>query len=114
MCRGRHRVEIRVVEVQARGGAVRCGVGRGGGAMVQILLLSPGNSVCICPVRAVTKSRARHHFTALLFKLHARKESALDDLPIRQICTVKGSRCVRVESWNNDEVAHQQLPGTIT
>ena len=34
MCRGRHRVENRVGEVQARGGA-----GRGWGTMVQMLLL---------------------------------------------------------------------------
>ena len=35
MCRGRHRVENRVGEVQARGG--------GGGTMVKMLLLSPRN-----------------------------------------------------------------------
>jgi hypothetical protein len=72
MCRGRHRVENRAGEVQARGGAGRGGAGRGGagrggagwggggggvvtyfadriGAMVQMLLLSPENVLlCLC------------------------------------------------------------------
>ena len=41
-------------------------------------------------------------------------ELALDDLPILQICSVKGPRHVRVESWSNDEVAHQKLPSTLS
>ena len=39
---------------------------------------------------------------------------ALDDLPTLQINVVTDSRRVRVESWSNDEVGHQQLPSTIS
>ena len=56
MCCGGHRVENRVGEVQARGEVGWGGVGRGGevtyfagriGSMVQMLLLSPRDSLCV-------------------------------------------------------------------
>ena len=49
MCRGRHRAENRVGEVQARG-VVRGGAGWGGGAMVRILPLGPGKCLVLCLV----------------------------------------------------------------
>ena len=47
-------------------------------------------------------------------KLHVRMKPALDDLLTLQICCVKGSRRVRVGPFSKVEVAHQQLPSTIS
>ena len=55
-------------------------------AAVQIKLLSLGNSVRLCPVT----------------KFHVRMELSLDDLLTFQICGVKDSRRVRVQSRSND------------
>ena len=78
MCPGRHRVENRV-------GVVRT-------SLVDVASLSP-NTVGACPLFytscPVTKSRARHHFTAVLSKLHVRIAPALDDLLAIQVCSVK-------------------------
>ena len=97
MCRGRHRVENRVGEVQARGGRGRGGAGWGWAGWLLTspiapcfatnLLLSPGKFLCVCPVTI---------FTAVLFKLHVLMESAQDDLRTLKICSVKRSRRVRV------------------
>ena len=97
MYRGRPLVENRVGEVQARGGGGG-GSGRGGGVgggQGINVALSPGNfvSVCLC-ARADTKSRARHHFIAVLSKLHVLMEHDLDDLPILQIYCLRGLRRV--------------------
>ena len=52
--------------------------------------------VCLCLCQ-VTKSRARHYFTAVLSDFHVRMEPSLGDLQNLQICSAKGSRCIRVE-----------------
>ena len=44
MCRGRHRVENRVGEVQARGGAGRGGAGR---LRTSLVVSVPGNVLCV-------------------------------------------------------------------
>ena len=74
------------------------GAGRGGGYHGKNVALSPELSACVClSVRAVTTSRARHHHTAVLSKFQVRVEPVLDDLLSLQICSVKGSRRVRLK-----------------
>ena len=93
MCRGRHRVENREGEVQARGGA-----GRGRWGIPWYKCYSEPRKFCsvsVCP--EVAKSGAQR-FTAVLSKLHnARMAPAQDDFPAIQVCSVHGTRCVRVE-----------------
>ena len=78
MRRGRHRVENRVGEVQARGGAGRGGVGWGGGVMYfadrivpqyKSRSYSPENSVSVCGL-----------FYSCDLQIAVRMEFAIDDL----------------------------------
>ena len=116
MCRGRHRAENRVSEVQVRGGVGRGGVGWGGvewGWHGTNVFLYHRKTCMRLSVFAVTKSRARHCFKAVLSKLHVRMAPGIDDLSARQICSVAGSRCIRVGLWSNDGVAHPKLPSNL-
>ena len=75
MCRGRHRVETRVGMRHVTYFADRTGT------VVQMLLLTLGNSVSFC--LSVTKFRARIHVAAVLSELHnARMAPALDDFKL--------------------------------
>ena len=89
-----------VGDTRLKTGWVRCKHGAGvGGTMVQILLVALEISpACVC--LSVTKPRARHHFTAILSKLHMRMAPALVELPNLQIRSVEGTRSIRVESWS--------------
>ena len=132
MCRGRHRVENRVGEVQARGGGGRGGVGSGWlrtSLIVSVLCykccsLAPEMPVCVsvCEVTIFTAVLSNcTHFTARvirILRMAVRPSLISRGRSCRGGKRPRGSRerapvYVQCEPKDNDEVAHQQLPSNF-